>query len=580
MSFLSVGHQSKKTIAYALVSLFVGASVALANGFLASVDQGVVDAWPILSAFEGDYSLAYGLLVAGSAFLMCCALEHSLSRKGRTSPRALSGVAEAIILAAVLLLAWAPVIAAFYPGILYHDTVFQLAQFFGSESLDVYTGSPSGDAPKITDHHPIMTTLLFSFFAWIGQLGGSAYNGLFLCVFIQSCALAVSISCGIVYARRRLLLRPLLCIFLILFCALFPLFPIYAASLSKDIVFAPLFAAFFIVFVEIVRTRGSCLEKKGWVLSFVLLSLGLAMTKKIGVYLVIACAVVAFAYCREKRLVIVSGGILCCVTIFVVIPSVAYPLLDAGPGSSKEMLSVMYEQTALYAKDHPEDIMQDERLILDESLGFETLADRYRPDTADYVKNFAPSTIDTMSYLEVWAKQGLRHPLSYARAFLSLEAGFVGTGDAYLPLFETVFYDRLDSIDEDGVLDVYPDVVAGRSEIALTIENAISEVSTLPVIGIFFTRSLYAFALPIIVVAIVVMNRRKELLLLTPYVMFAAMLFLSPVSTGVNAGRYVFPLVCSVPLLLGLASSSLVSSGELEARTDIRSGAANIAEAM
>lgn len=559
---LGVHGQPSRVLAYIIAALFVSISTVVANGFLVAAEQGDLNGslWLSLTGV-GKNSLLYGFALAVLMYVVCCLIDHA-GRGAHSAPvrrKQYGSVRSVLKLTLVLFLMWLPIFIAFYPGILYHDTVFQLAQFFGSEPLDVYTGSPSPDVPKITDHHPVATTLMFSFFAWLGQLSGAAYNGLFVYILIQGIALATALSAAIVYAREKLQLGKVPCVALTIFFAVFPLIPLYAASLSKDVMFAPLFVGFSLVFAEIFRTKGKCLSKRSIVLVLVATSLGMVATKKIGVYLVIACTVVLLVYCRGKRTIPLVNGLLCLAVTFVVIPYVVFPLLGAGPGNTKEMLAVPYEQTALYVKEHPEDVTPSEQKVLDETLTYSTLADRYRPETADYVKNFAPAESSTIDYLAVYLKQGFRHPLTYARAFLSLEAGFIGTEDEYLPLFESASNTELEKLDDEQVLDAIPDTLAGQSGAALVIEQVVTTISQWPFIGLLFSKGLYVFMVPVLAGVLVGFHDKKYLLLFMPYLMFAALLFVSPVSTGVNAGRYVFPLVCSLPLVLGAVSISLRS---------------------
>lgn len=556
--FITLQRKPKKVLWFSLTALFIAASVVVANGFLASIEQGFSDAVPRFGAGGwSKNSVGYGVMLAASIYFVCCIVEHVASFASLRRERFLKAPVAIVITSLVLILAWSPILIALYPGIMYHDTAFQLAQFFGNVPLDVYTGSENAHVPKITDHHPVMTTLIFGLFAWLGEVGGEAYNGLFVFGLIQSLALAMSLACAIVYVHRRLSLDRTSALILIVFCAVFPLFPIYGISFSKDVIFAPLFIIFSLVFAEIVRTRGECLSNRSLVFVLIFVSLGISMTKKVGLYIVAFCMIVIFLRCRDRRVVAVANGAFAFAFVFVVIPYGVFPLIDAGPGSSKEMLSVPYEQTALYVKEHPDDISSDEQAILDKVLTYDTLAERFHPETADYVKNFAPENESFFDYLTVYLKQGIRQPLTYIRAFLSLEAGFVGTEDAYAPLLKSASNDALEELDIDHTLDIYPDAVTDRSNAALSVEGVIKAASQLPLIGLLFEKSLYAFILPIVACSIMALRAARCIVLISPYLIFTALLYISPISTGVNAGRYVFPLVCLVPLVAGAVSYAM-----------------------
>ncbi|MBP5260826.1 MAG: hypothetical protein J6Z43_01715 [Clostridiales bacterium] len=86
--------------------------------------------------------------------------------------------------------------------------------------------------------------------------------------------------------------------------------------------------------------------------------------------------------------------------------------------SAKEMLSVPFQQTARYVRDHPDDISDEERDIIDSVLVYDTLADRYDPRISDPVKEEYTGNKDALSsYITVWMKQFIRHPGTYLEAF-------------------------------------------------------------------------------------------------------------------------------------------------------------------
>ena len=91
------------------------------------------------------------------------------------------------------------------------------------------------------------------------------------------------------------------------------------------------------------------------------------------------------------------------------------------PGGKREMLSIPFQMTARYVKEHPDDITEEESEVIDKMLYMETLAERYDPVSADPVKGFAfyeiHNTPDYLDYIRVWFRQGCRHPGSYVNAF-------------------------------------------------------------------------------------------------------------------------------------------------------------------
>lgn len=556
--FLCASGQPVRAFVFAAASLFMATLITIANGFLFSLAHESNDAYPelVLVGFGGN-SLLFTLLAFISLYIGFCGIEYFSQQhrfEKRHAIRSSPFFSSAFKLFAVIAVAWLPIIVILYPGIIYHDTEFQLVQFFGSANLDVYSGAPSADVPKITDHHPVATTLLFGFFTWVGGFLGGGYNGLFLLASLQAFLLAVSLSQSVRYAHVKLHLGPAACMAILAFYALFPLFPIYALSISKDTIFTPFFVFFSLLFAEIIRTRGQSLKDKKQFVLFVTISLCMVLTKKLGIYFLLICMLAAFAYCREGRARIAISTLASICMIFAVVPGILFPLMQAGPGSSKEMFSVPFEQTALYVKTYPDEVTDREKDVIDRVLVYEGLGDRYSPHTADFVKGTANGVEgELVQYAAVYLSQGLRHPGAYLRAFLSLESGFMGTSDRIEPLYFSV---AIEGLTTDGLPSIYfkPSLL---EQATLLFQDAVLWLSSAPIIGLIFSKGPYAFVLPIIAIVVLALHSKKSLLGVLPYLVFSALLYLSPISTEYNSGRYVLPLVATAPILVAFVMNSL-----------------------
>ncbi|QOS67186.1 hypothetical protein GS424_011665 [Eggerthella guodeyinii] len=550
---MTASYRLPRALAYLVASLLMGLSVGLANGFIVALDHESSEPFPELSlgGFDGN-SLGFSLAIAALLYLLLCCADRGFASK--STPSSFSAWIDKNLLHSILRImlvigiAWLPIIIILYPGIVYHDTEFQLIQFFGNENLNVYSGAPDPEVPKITDHHPIMTTLLFSFFAWLGGFLGGAYNGLFLYALFQATLLAASLAWMIKFLRSEIRVKPAFCGACLMFCGLMPLFPIYAVSISKDAIFAPFFVLFSVLYCWLMLTRGQILSDKRTLALFCTTCLGFVATKKLGIYLLLICLIIALAYCRKGRLAVAASGALSAFAVLVFIPVVVFPLVGGGSGSSREMFSVPFAQTAWYVSEYPEDVTDSEKDVIDEVLGYDSLPDRYAPETADFVKGSAKIEGKVAEYARVYIAEGLRHPLTYLRAFLALEAGFVSTKDGFSPLSLSV---AIAGLDTQALPDIYykPEALEWP---AYYIGEFASSAHEIPLLGILFSKGLYAFLAPLCAVLILVVRDRRKLITLLPYIGFAALLYLSPISTEYNSGRYVFPLLCAFPLLLGV----------------------------
>lgn len=102
--------------------------------------------------------------------------------------------------------AMAAVCGIHVPGVLWADTTTQLYQFFSDVKIDFYVGTIAPeDAPKISDHYPLFTTFVFSFFVWAGDcVFGSGGIGLFVYVIFQAALSACAFGLIAEYLHPKL----------------------------------------------------------------------------------------------------------------------------------------------------------------------------------------------------------------------------------------------------------------------------------------------------------------------------------------------------------------------------------------
>lgn len=551
-------HRPPLTITFfAVVSVFVSTCAVISNGYIAAGTEG--GGWPVVHiASFGQNSLTFGIVLAILVFAVLYGFNRwfALRREETAGPSLRSDAGRVnlhllLVCAGAILMLWLPCIIAMYPGIIWADTATQIYQFFGDVKIDLYSGAiASEDAPKISDHHPIFTTLVFSFFVWLGQnVVGSASFGFFIYVLFQAVVASAAFGLLLAYMRDVFHLGKRCIVAGVLFFGLFPIFPIIFSSVAKDTLFAPLFTVFSVLFCEIIRTRGTCLASYKFVIAFTVISVLMVLCKKLGFYVLALCIIALLIVVKKHRLVAVGNLVTCFIVLNLVVPFILYPALDAGPGSSKEMFSVPFQQTALYFRDHADDVTAEEYEVIDDVLVADSLALRYYPETADYIKNPAPGIDGNLTdYVAVYIAEGLKHPGTYLRAFMGLEAGFMSTSYVMECQFDSVKYDYFKY---GGMPDIYdaPDALSGFAD---AIRNTYYAIAAVPGLNILLSQGLYAFIIPLIALVIAALNDRVRIAMMMPYFASVVLLFLSPISIGVQATRYILPLLCILPLFIGV----------------------------
>ena len=162
------------------------------------------------------------------------------------------------------------------------------------------------------------------------------------------------------------------------------------------------------------------------------------------------------------------------------------------PGGKREMLSIPFQMTARYVKEHPDDITEEESEVIDKMLYMETLAERYDPVSADPVKGFAfyeiHNTSDYLDYIRVWFTQGCRHPGSYVNAFFAMESGWF-SWTKYYPLLNMDWHSQLNTTVFSEASTVRPPVIKGLAE---DFQKMLDDLYENPLIRLIFTYAFYA----------------------------------------------------------------------------------------
>ncbi len=566
-----------------LIPVLLGILFAL--GVQATDGKGTIDLtaftfWQYLVAseliFVGGFSLAYHLLVTvpakkAAAARLASAKEGSLGATAfaSTAPSKVAdptgaSAAEAhglrrflsfgwspapVILGALVILAcWMVYIVLLFPGTMWYDTSWQVYEYY---------------AQSYSDHHPFLLVFLFGWFIDLGRfLFNDGAAGLFILIAIQIAATVTAFSLICSYLRR-VGVRWGVCLGFLLFFALFPFFPMTFVSIVKDTLQATLFMYFALLFAEVVRTRGDVL-RHWWVpVAFILLGLGICVSKKTGIYMVaiplIACA---FMHLRNGgRALLPLIGALLAVFMFIFLPRVVMPAMGVEPGGKQEMLAVPIQQVAheyvLYSKgvEGYEDAFSAEDIkLLDDFLiiNHADIPSEFDYTIVDPIKDGALADETLIpEFLQLWARLGLEHPMGHLEAWIGMEAGWV----SYEPAITVkVASGTIANNDLVSQYVTWPDS-SWKNDFVTRLYNF---VGSIPLLNVSYSSALWASVLPAF--GLYLLSRAKSapgrrgrmLLAVSPWLMAAVTLFVCPVSTGVEVARYILPLTCLAFLCLGM----------------------------
>lgn len=304
----------------------------------------------------------------------------------------------------VLMLCWVPVWLAFYPGTFRYDADTQFFSYMDG---------------MLTTHHPLLHTLLMSWILDLGNTLDSLTLGVALYDGLQLALTAAILAYACVWLRRRGAPTTLRVAVLALF-ALLPLYPLWAFSATKDVLFGGFVLLLCLQMVDLWRDGAVWFRSPVRVGLFALTAVLMMLLRNNGVYAF--CLALPFAVLiakgRRARTALLFAV---CVALYLGANQLLMTACDAEGGSTVEMLSIPLQQTMRAATRGT--VSDDDREMLSE-LFWEyegDWADLYTPLCADNVKwNLDEDVLsaDPGGYLALWARVGRQNPRLYLEAFL------------------------------------------------------------------------------------------------------------------------------------------------------------------
>lgn len=448
---------------------------------------------------------------------------------------------------------WIPYFVAYFPGVYWYDTSWQLMEYY----------DPS---VPFTDHHPFMMTYLYVGFAHIGKaLFNNAIYGLYLLVLVQSLLSTLAIACTVCYTGKYN--TPWKCRFFIAaFLTLFPIIPMMSMSLAKDTFNTPFFVFFSIAFCELWRTQGEILKSVSFNVFFILDVLAVSLTKKTGMYIIVlallllACFVVKHWSCKIATIVLGSVPYL---VVGIIVPTFILPALHIAPGESNEILAVPMQQVANVVHDHKDDLSAAEIDKIQQTyhMDIDQLQGAYCWYRADPIKGQELSSKDVHALITTWMKQLVKHPgdmiagwggLSVAWFSFNVASGEKRDLSMMLPINNSKHHYQ----NIEQYIPWTDNTKAG---------NAIGRfyadtLSATPIFNIIWQKAFWATILPCAIMFLILRSKKNKLnLLMLNLPMFITMLvlFAGPISTHTEATRYVLPMLYIIPLFLSLTLKHL-----------------------
>ena len=295
------------------------------------------------------------------------------------------------------------------------------------------------------------------------------------------------------------------------------------------------------------------------VLLMILYGVLMTQTRNNGIFVLLFTIPVLFVIMQGKRKGYCLGAAAAIFAAVYLLDNALYPALGVVNLEVKEdTYCILFQQTAKYGQDHPDDVTEEERAFLNRMFDYDELVEAYNPQLADWVKNClkiceATSADGTNSefaqirdeYFRVWFAQFLRHPLSYVNTFLECSYGY------YYPEVRpykegTGFYEMDRNMFTEGMHPARQ--ITALAPFRFLLEQ-VSKFEYLPGIGLLYRCGFYTWCVAFAAGWLLIRKRYREAAAALPAVVNILVCLISPVNTCI---RYALPAMCMVPLLSAL----------------------------
>jgi hypothetical protein len=316
----------------------------------------------------------------------------------------------------IMLLMWLPIFIFNYPGTITPDSLSQIMQASGREQL--------------SNHHPIMHTLIIKLFWDIGQwlFDGNDVKTVALYSVFQQFALSACFSYLIETLYVSKVKKPLL-ISAFCFYAIPVYHGMYSATMWKDVLFSGI-AAVMTALIWRLLNKGDKfrLSVSEGIMLFVF-SLSMCLMRSNGLYaFVLLLPAAAVVFFKRNKLTVVIMTVALAGAFAIKGP--VYNSFGVTPVDTVESLSIPVQLIANVAK-NPANLNDEQRELLDKVVDVDSIGDTYYPMISDNIKNLVREkdnqeyiTEHKSEYLKLFFELGISHPDLYLQAYVNQTYGY------------------------------------------------------------------------------------------------------------------------------------------------------------
>lgn len=453
-----------------------------------------------------------------------------------------------------LLVCYLPYMIMSYPGILMGDAPPMIAQGFNVPEGTSNSVVLLDETVRLNGHHPVAYTMLLHLGLVVGKALFGNYNiGLFLVAQLQA-EVQFAVMSAVIAQLVQLRLRPCIVAGLLAYFAFAPRIQNYTFLLTKDVLAASALLLFTLFVFRILGEEGrNAKSMVGCALS----GIAMCLFRNEGKYIILASIVfMLFLAPKKRRQLAVPGAAILLATVLFF--NVLMPALRITPGSKREMLSVPFQQTARYVRDHGAEVTEEERAAIGAILDYDALAKNYQPELSDKVKgtyNKSATGQELAAYFKVWLQMGLKHPGTYAQATMHNYYSYFYPNPRLAGLYSFDWSEQcMDTankkMEKHGfALGLhYPE---GLSQWRLGYEWLREKTFELPVLSLLKSSAAYVWGLMLLAFYHIKRRGRFSFALALPLLLILGVCMLGP--TGGTYFRYLYGISVSLPAVFFLS---------------------------
>ncbi|MBQ1347891.1 MAG: hypothetical protein IIY58_00835, partial [Aeriscardovia sp.] len=280
-------------------------------------------------------------------------------------------------------------------------------------------------------------------------------------------------------------------------------------------------------------------------LTLFLLGALVCLTRRNGSYLVLPSFLLLAFYLVGKRRLI--GGLLVVATVGLLWGNGRLgDALGVERASMRVYYSVLFQQTARFYREYPEEVKKKEKKAVKGVLSGKKLGELYNPELSDPVKNTFREDASKKAmkkYLKAYLAMGKRHPLVYVDAFLEGCYGY------YYPfrlseVSSPWYLDRGESYSKKLALSLHHLFPVWVRRVSSVFAYAFRKV---PVLKVIVTPGFYTWAYLVLAGFLI---KRKKAYALWPFILPLMLLGVCTLCPVNGAVRYFLPLMGSFPACL------------------------------